>query len=92
MAKEAADASELEKLRLEHAFEIAKIKLEAEEKEKIRQAEEKARIAKEEAAERAGNRKVSHRAEKEAEDGVWETVKSVASTALSWIGSKIGWW
>lgn len=92
MAKEAADASELEKLRLEHAFEIAKMKLEAEEKEKIRQAEEKARIAKEEAAERAGNRKVSKGAEREAKDGVWETVKSVASTAFSWIGSKIGWW
>lgn len=88
MAKAAAEASEIEKLKLEHALEIAKMKFEAEEKEKIRQAEEKARIAKQEAAERAENRMVSRRAEKAAEDGIWKTVKS----AFSWIGSKTGWW
>lgn len=91
-AKAAADASEIEKLKLEHAFQMARMKLEAEEKEAIRKAEEKARVAEQEAEERKRNRTVSSRAQREAEDGVWETVKSGLSTAWSWIGSKTGWW
>ena len=90
--KAAAEASEIEKLKLAHAFEIAKMKLEAEEKEAIRKAEERARIAKQEAEEREKARIVSSRAEKEAKSGLMETIKSVASNALSWLGSKTGWW
>jgi len=90
--KAAAEASELEKLKLTHEFEIAKMKLEVEEKEAVRKAEERARVAKREAEEREQNRHVSHRAEREAETGFWKTVKSAASSAWSWVGSKTGWW
>lgn len=90
-AKAAAEASEIEKLKLAHAFEIQKMKLEAEEKEAIRKAEERARIAKQEAEERERNRNVSRRAEKEAEKGVWETVKSVASSLWSGVKSIFSW-
>lgn len=90
-AKAAAEASEIEKLKLAHAFEIQKMKLEAEEKEAIRKAEERARIAEQEAEERERNRNVSRRAEKEAEKGVWETVKSVASSLWSGVKSIFSW-
>lgn len=90
-AKAAAEASEIEKLKLAHAFEIQKIKLKAEEDEAIRKAEEKARIAKQEAEERERNRNVSRRAEKEAEKGTWETIKSFVSSAVSSVKSFFGW-
>lgn len=83
MAKAEAEANEIQRLKMAHAFEIEKMKLEAEEKEAIRRAEEKARIAKQEAEMRERERMVSSRAEREAERGVWETIKSVASSAWS---------
>lgn len=93
-AKAAAEASEVEKLKLIHAFEIQKMKLKAEEEEAIRKAEERARIAEQEAKERERERNVSRRAEKEAEKGFIDTIINViTSSALgSWVGSKTGWW
>jgi hypothetical protein len=91
MDKAAAEASELEKMKLAHAFEIAKMKLETEEKEAIRRAEEKARIAKQETEVRERKRIVSRRAEKEAKDGVLDTVKAALYYLLERIILKKPW-
>lgn len=90
-AKAAAEASEIEKLKLEHAFEIQKMKLEAEAKEATRKAEEKARIAKEEADERERNRNVSRRAEREAEKGIVDTVIDFVTSTFDKITSWRPW-
>lgn len=90
-AKAAAEASEIEKLKLEHAFEIQKMKLKAEEDEAIRKAKEKALIAEQALKDREGTRIVSSRAERAAEKGVWETVKSVVSSLWSGFTSLFSW-
>lgn len=80
------------KLKLAHEFEIQKLKLEAEEKEAIRKAEEKARISEQEAKERERERIVSNTAEKEAEKGIWETVKSFVKENIPAILTGVGGW
>lgn len=90
-ARAATEASEIERLKMQHEFEIKRLKLEAEEKEAVRKAEEKARVARQEAEERERNRNVSSRAEREAESGLWESFKSVVSSAWSGIKSFFSW-
>lgn len=83
MAKAEAEANEIQRLKMAHAFEIEKMKLEAEEKESIRRAEELVRLAKERAEARARETIVSSRAEREAKDGFIDTCKKVISSVAS---------
>lgn len=80
LEKQAAEAADRESQR---KHEMAMAELKARQEREQREADERARKDREAAEERERNRNVTRRAEQEADNGVWETVKNVVSSAWS---------
>ena len=97
-AKAEAERLVLEKQKSEAAdkesqrqHELAMAELKARQEREQREADERARKDREAAEERARNRNVSRQAEKEAESGLWETVKEIGGAIFSVIKSLKIW-
>ena len=95
-AKAEVEEAEARKKAAEKEGEIAKIQAEADAKVAKANADaaeaDKRRAKAEEDAERERNRRTSERSEREADNGFWETAKSVASAVWSGVKSFFGLW